>query len=94
MGQKDLVQKIVGNHQCGNVDHGAGADVEQELVAVTGFHQPAGRRLVASRCGQTGTASKQANLILVECLGARVIDIAVRGRAGRTGYLATGGMAE
>ena len=83
--EEDLVEEIVGDHQCGDIDHRASAYIEKELVAVAGFDQPAGSGLVTSCGRQTGAAGEKANLIFPQLFGARKVDITVRRGAGRRG---------
>ena len=78
VGEKDHVQVIKGDHQRRHVGVGAGADVENELVAVAELDQPAGRRLTATRRRHTGTEGDEADLVRPENLGARVVDVTVR----------------
>ena len=78
VGEKDFVQIVKGDHQRRHVGVGAGADVEDELVAVAELDQPAGRRLAAARCRHARSQSNQPDLVRPENLGARVVDVAVR----------------
>ena len=75
VGQEYLVQEVVGDHQCRDVDHGAAANIEQELVAITEFCQPTGRRLVAAGSGQLNSLSRLSLLNIAEYTGFLLIRI-------------------
>ena len=83
VGQKDLVEKVIRDHQRGDVDHGAGPNVEQELIAVAEFDEKTRCSLIAARRRQTGAAGEQADFIFAQFLRTGVIDVAIRCRACR-----------
>ena len=76
-----LVQEVVGNLEGRNALGRAGPDVEQELVAVSELDQPTGGRLLRTCVRHSRSARRDAHLIRVQRLGARIVDVAVLDRA-------------
>jgi hypothetical protein len=90
VGQEDLVEVLIGDHQCGQVRHRAAADVENELVAVACLNEETGGCLTAARGRHAGAAGCDPNLVLGKHLRARVIDVAIRCNFIRAGDDAAG----
>jgi hypothetical protein len=87
MADEDLVDQVVGDLLRGDALVTAGADVEEELVAVPELDQPAGRRLLGPRARHAGSEGNDSHLVGRELLGPRVVDVSLlhRFRNGRHG---------
>ncbi len=74
---EDLVEVFIGDHQRRDVSHRPGAQVEDQLFAVTELEQEAGTGLGEPLVRHAGAAGNDADLFLGEDFGPRVVDIAV-----------------
>ena len=75
MTQEDLVEVIVGYlHGCDALGR-SGPDIEEKLVAVSQFEQPARRCLFGTRCGHAGSAGDQAHFVRREVLAVGRVEI-------------------
>jgi hypothetical protein len=74
-----------------DVLHRAGADIEDQLLAVTKLHQEACRRLAVTGSRHAGAAGRDANLVFFKCLRAGVVHVAIRRYPRRVLDDATGG---
>ena len=86
---EDLRQEVHRDHHRGDIGHRARTDVEQELVPVPKLEQKAARSLSTTSSGQARSACRDSDLIRFECLGTRVVDIAVRCCTGRRSDLSS-----
>ena len=90
VGEEELVQHVIRDHQGRHVSHGPRTDVEQELVAVSQLSEKARSGLTVPRGGHARSAGDEPDLVLRELLGPGVVDIAIRRRTGRRGHRASG----
>ena len=79
--EKDLVEVLIGDHQCDHVGHRAGTDIKQELFTIACLDEPARGCLPMPRRGHTGTTGDHAHFVRRQVFGAGVIDVAVRSNA-------------
>jgi hypothetical protein len=77
MAEEDLIEVIVGNAERGKSFRRAGADIEDELVAVAEFDQPAGSGLLRARVRHACATGGDAHFVRAEILGAGKIGISV-----------------
>ena len=75
MADEDLVEVVVGDLEGRDPLGRAGADVEQELVAVAQLHEPAGCGLLGASVGHTGATGGDAHLVRSQRLGPGVVDL-------------------
>ena len=87
--EDDLGQILSGDHQRVDVAHRAGADVEDDLLAIAELKQEASRGLGPTRVGHTGAAGDDAHLVRGQHLGAGIVDIPIGCHRIWPGYHAT-----
>ena len=85
MAEKHLVEVVVGNLHRGDPLGGSEADVEDELVAVPEFDDPAGGSLLGPGVRHPGAAGDDPHLIGRERLAAGVVHVPRAQRGGRIG---------
>ena len=74
MADEFLVEEVIVDVVAGYPAHGLGADVKDELVAVSQFHQPAGRGLFGTHRGLACAAGCDTHLLSAERFGSRKIE--------------------
>ncbi len=83
MADEHLVEVVVGDLQRRDALGRAGADVEQELIAVAELDEPACCRLFGARVGHAGAAGEETDPIFLQRFRTGVVRVTVEGRPRR-----------